>query len=339
MRDRAAYPADRISGCVILVTGLLSGVLLFVVALPLALSNPFPTPKQSAWIIQPSQTATVAAAPPMPALMDAPPEVKPLAFAARWTLADARREPDNTGSLPTQPVRLAMADDSAPIAMAPAQLPVPAEAAQIKPARKIAVAPPKKPVNPMDSVYRYLWDVYQRLPVKTDSSGDFTWKDVAAAKRRGMSLKAYVIGGMDADFREQLYHAGRAMDARGIRWSMLSAFRDDYRQGLAAGFKAHGGNSLHGGSSATGGYGHGRAIDITCAEGEAEDAWRWVDAHGARYALRRPMPGYDPAHIQAGGTWHEIAQALRAGRTKVAGGPRWPGVETAKLKAGARASM
>jgi hypothetical protein len=44
-----------------------------------------------------------------------------------------------------------------------------------------------------------------------------------------MSIQDYVIGGMDADFREQLYHAGRAMDSNGINWSMLSAFRDDYR--------------------------------------------------------------------------------------------------------------
>jgi hypothetical protein len=340
MRDRAAYSADRISGCVIVTTGLLSGVLLFVVALPLALSNPFPTPKQSEWIIQPSlQSSAVAAAPAMPALIDTPPEINPLAFAARWTGANGRRN-DITGATPTQPVRLAMADESVPIAEAPVQIAVPAAAARIKPAaRKTAAAPPKKPVNPMDQVDRYLWDVYQRMPVKSDSSGDFTWKDIAAAKRRGMSLKAYVIGGMDPDFREQLYHAGRAMDARGIRWSMLSAFRDDYRQGLAAGFKAHGGNSLHGGSSATGGYGYGRAVDVSCVEGEAEDVWHWVDAHGAKYGLRRPMPGYDPAHIQAGGAWHDIAQALRAGRTKIAGGPRWPGLVTAKTKAGARASM
>jgi hypothetical protein len=340
MRDRAAYPADRISGCVILTTGVLSGVLVVVVALPLALSNPFPTPKQSEWIVQPLfQTATVVAAPPTPVLIDTPPETKPLAFAARWTVAAVRRN-DITGATPTQPVRLAMADESAPIGEAPAQIAVPAEAARIKPAiRKTAAAPPRKPVNPMDQVDRYLWDVYQRLPVKSDSSGDFTWKDIAAAKRRGMSLKAYVIGGMDPDFREQLYHAGRAMDARGIRWSMLSAFRDDYRQGLAAGFKAHGGNSLHGGSNATGGYGYGRAVDVTCVEGEAEDVWHWVDAHGAKYGLRRPMPGYDPAHIQSGGPWHEIAQALRAGRTKVAGGPRWPGVAAEKAKAGARAAM
>jgi hypothetical protein len=40
----------------------------------------------------------------------------------------------------------------------------------------------------------------------------------------------------------------------------------------ASGFKAHGGNSLHGGSKATGGYGHGQALDITTADGDAS-AW------------------------------------------------------------------
>jgi hypothetical protein len=88
----------------------------------------------------------------------------------------------------------------------------------------------------MEEVDEYLWEVYQRTAVKSDSSGDFTWKDLAAAKRAGMSVRDYVIGGMDADFREQLYHAGRAMDSNGINWSMLSAFRDDYRQSLASGF-------------------------------------------------------------------------------------------------------
>jgi hypothetical protein len=57
------------------------------------------------------------------------------------------------------------------------------------------------------------------------------------------------------------------MDAAGLQWSMLSAFRDDYRQGLASGYKAGVSNSLHGGSRRTGGYGHGRAIDITGPEG------------------------------------------------------------------------
>jgi hypothetical protein len=99
---------------------------------------------------------------------------------------------------------------------------------------------------------------------------------------------------------------------------MLSAFRDDYRQALASGFKARPGNSQHGGSRAVGGYGHGRAIDINNIEGGDEQVWHWIDAHGARYGIRRPMPGYDPAHIQAGGDWQRIATSLRESRTHTA---------------------
>ena len=170
----------------------------------------------------------------------------------------------------------------------------------------------------MNVVDDYLWEVYQRQPVKKDSTGDFSWKDPAAAKRMGLALQDYVIGGMDPEFREQLYHAGKAMDAAGLQWSMLSAFRDDYRQKLAAGFKARGGNSLHGGSRRTGGYGHGRAIDITNADGEMSDVWKWIDAHGAKYGLYRPMPGNDPAHIQQKGDWQKIAVTLRTSRVGVA---------------------
>jgi len=113
-----------------------------------------------------------------------------------------------------------------------------------------------------------------------------TRKDPAAAKHVGLSLQDYVIGGMDAEFREQLYHAGRAMDAAG-----LSAFRDDYRQGLASGYKAGVSNSLHGGSRRTGGYGQGRAIDITGPEGKESDVWKWIDDHGAKYGLHRASQG------------------------------------------------
>jgi hypothetical protein len=194
---------------------------------------------------------------------------------------------------------------------------IPAEATRLPPADSVAVAPPAKPHNGADPVQQYLWEVYQRKPIKSDSTGDFTWKDPAAAKRRGISLQAYVIGGMDPDFREQLYHAGHAMDAGGIRWSMLSAFRDDYRQALASGFKAHGGNSQHGGSNATGGYGHGRAIDITVAEGEASAVWHWIDSHGGKFGLRRPMPGADPAHIQPKTSFHDLAHQLREARLRL----------------------
>jgi len=181
------------------------------------------------------------------------------------------------------------------------------------------VSPRKRDGGFMDEVDDYLWEVYQRLPVKKDSTGDFSWKDVAAAQRMAVGLQDYVIGGMDPHFREQLYHAGRAMDAAGVQWSMLSAFRDDYRQRLASGFKASIGNSLHGGSRRTGGYGHGRAIDITSADGNnAEVVWEWIDKHGGEYGLRRPMPGPDPAHIQQTADTHKIVFAQHNKRIKSA---------------------
>jgi len=171
----------------------------------------------------------------------------------------------------------------------------------------------------LEGIDDYLWEVYQRAPIKKDSTGDFTWKDPTAANRMGLSLQDYVIGGMDPGFREQLYNAGRAMDADGVHWSMLSAFRDDYRQRLAAGFKARGGNSLHGGSRRTGGYGHGRAVDVTAGEGNnPEDVWKWLDAHGAKYGLARPMPGNDPAHVQQRGESSSVASTFRQKRSRVA---------------------
>ncbi len=167
----------------------------------------------------------------------------------------------------------------------------------------------------LDEIDDYLWEVYQRAPIKKDSTGDFTWKDPTAARRMGLALQDYVIGGMDPGFREQLYKAGRAMDADGINWSMLSAFRDDYRQRLAAGFKARGGNSLHGGSRRTGGYGHGRAVDVTAVEGtNPEEVWKWIDLHGTKYGLSRPMPGNDPAHVQQRGESSKVVSIFRKKR-------------------------
>ena len=296
--------------------GVVGGVLVFVVALPLALSSPFPTPKQGEWILQNSAFDRVSfaipsmAPPPMEPLRVEPSMAtttlsrpEPITFAERWSLTVPDADPT---AVP--------APNEAPA------IQVPTEATRLAPPDKaVEATPPKRAsASAADPVSRYLWEVYQRKPIKSDSTGDFTWKDPAAAKRLGMSLKAYVIGGMDPDFREQLYHAGHAMDANGLRWSMLSAFRDDYRQALAAGFKAHGGNSQHGGSHATGGYGHGRAIDITSAEGDSSAIWHWVDVHGGKFGLRRPMPGADPAHIQPRNTFHDLARQLREARVRLA---------------------
>jgi hypothetical protein len=47
----AAIAADRISRSAILVAGVLCGALVFFVAIPLALSNPFPALKEAEWVI------------------------------------------------------------------------------------------------------------------------------------------------------------------------------------------------------------------------------------------------------------------------------------------------
>src|SRR5580704_13481191 len=107
----------------------------------------------------------------------------------------------------------------------------------------------------------------------------FPWRLAAAAARMDLSIQEYVIDGMDPDFRELLFHAGQAMDAAGINWTILSAFRDDYRQSLARGYKAHDNNSFHGGSAATGGYGHGCAVDLGSTDGDLFNSivWNWLE--------------------------------------------------------------
>ncbi len=315
--------SDRISSFAILTAGLLCGASVFFVALPLAQSSPFPTPKDGGWISEtPSYRMASAAMVPVMLGGSASGERNDLReslgvqAAVEWEDLTAPSGVLDRGITETALAPPQVADPEASSAATQPDL-EPIVTASIAPART-PESVVKRAVSPMDEVDEYLWEVYQRVPTKKDGSGDFTWKDPAAAKRVNMALQDYVIRGMDRDFREQLYHAGRAMDSDGVRWSMLSAFRDDYRQRIASGFKASGGNSLHGGSRATGGYGHGRAIDIIAAEGDHRAVWRWVDRNGRKYGLSRPMPGYDPAHIQSGGDWHRIASTLRDSRVKVA---------------------
>jgi hypothetical protein len=154
--------------------------------------------------------------------------------------------------------------------------------------------------------------VYQRSPTKADGHGDFTWKDVSAAGHAGLSVEDYVIGGMDPDFRELLFAAGHAMDAAGVEWTILSGFRDDFRQNLAAGLKARVDNSFHGGSGATGGHGHGCAVDLASVDRHSDDkVWNWVDRKGREFDLIRPLRAADPAHTLPMAGWHELAAALR----------------------------
>jgi hypothetical protein len=344
---RAAKASDRISRSVILTAGVSCGALVLFVGLPLAKSNPYPTPRDGGWVAQSDASYQLASA-TMVALTSESQTTKrdreavpkrDRETAIEWEALTAPtvtlEKPAMMATIIPDPIwgpdpfePLKSAEISPTATTAAKEKPSKQTGMQLASVGSVTVTLPaerpaavvKRPTNPMDEVDNYLWEVYQREPAKKDSTGDFTWKDVAAAKRMGKDMQDYVIRGMDRDFREQLYHAGKAMDAAGIKWSMLSAFRDDYRQQIASGFKARSGNSLHGGSRAVGGYGHGRASDVIDADGHHETVWRWIDRNGAKYGLRRPMPGADPAHIQAGGSWQSIASSLRNSRTRLAEG-------------------
>jgi hypothetical protein len=204
----------------------------------------------------------------------------------------------------------------------------PAEPDSAKPLQPgIPAAMPR--IRRVDEVDRYLSSVYQRSDTKLDSHGDFTWKDAAAAARLDLSVQEYVIDGMDLDFRELLFHAGQAMDAAGIDWTILSAFRDDYRQSLASGYKAHDSNSFHGGTAATGGYGHGCAVDLASTDGDPFNSvvWNWLDQHGGQFGLYRPLGRVDPAHVQPRTSWHETAAMLRNERVESAQGAESSGTD------------
>jgi len=134
--------------------------------------------------------------------------------------------------------------------------------------------------------------------------GDFTWKDPIAAQRAGMSLKDYVIGGIDPGFKLKLYHALRAMDDAGLMPGITSAFRDDYRQSIASGNKAARDRSYHGGSR-RGGYGYGLAADLVSVKGDtrsqrhalSQELWKWIDAHENEFGIGRPYLDRDPPHV------------------------------------------
>jgi hypothetical protein len=278
-----------------------------LVALPLASSSPYPTPSRLDWSSAqlPAQMALASAS------------GFSLASASSVDVPSAEMVPLVT-TVRTLSIRRPIGDaveDSADRAIVTASLgnfpsserQYEQELSERRPGVRSLALP-----NDIDA---YLWEVYQRQPVKKDRGGDFSWKDPAAAKRMGKTLQAYVILGMDADFRELVYHAGKAMDAAGVEWTIVSAFRDDWRQSIASGLKARSGYSRHGGSVAVGGYGHGRAIDIGHVDRERNgEVWRWIDNHGAKYGLHRPYR-FDPPHVEPRVEWHRLASKLRRERT------------------------
>jgi hypothetical protein len=207
-------------------------------------------------------------------------------------------------------------------------------------------------LEPDVCIDQYLWSLYERTPkidtvkveerikVKVKKKGktqtvvktvtkyvteDFGWKDPKAAQKAGMSLKDYVIGGMDRGFKRKLYDALRAMDNAGLSPGITSAFRDDYRQELASGNKAAPDSSYHGGSR-RGGYGHGLAADLVSVKGEtraerctwSDVLWKWIDAHEKELGIGRPYLDKDPPHV-APIDGKEYADKRAAAKARLAG--------------------
>lgn len=166
-------------------------------------------------------------------------------------------------------------------------------------------------------VDEYLCQAYQRMPVKIDSSGDFTWKDYAAAARRHFNVCDYVIGGIHPDLREALYALGKKADERGIIWTFLSGFRDNYRQHIASGYKASDCGSWHGGSCRTRGHGDGRAADLWTTSKYPTELFALIDEIGRELGIHRPMPNRDPGHVQfVPDRWRSAASLLRRERLR-----------------------
>jgi hypothetical protein len=185
--------------------------------------------------------------------------------------------------------------------------------------------------QPEVCIDQYLWSLYERAP-KVDTgkvkelikvtikkkgktqivtrsltkyvTQDFAWKDPIAAEKVGMSLKDYVIGGMDRSFKRKLFHALHAMEGAGLSPGITSGFRDDYRQALASGNRAAADSSYHGGSR-RGGYGYGLAADLVSVRGEtraerikwSQILWKWIDAHENELGIGRPYLDRDPPHV------------------------------------------
>jgi hypothetical protein len=185
---------------------------------------------------------------------------------------------------------------------------------------------PPDPTPPFDRqsspVDEYLCSVYWRMPHKIDNAGDFSWKDRAAAALVGRTVCDYAINGMHQDLREALYVLGQSADAAGINWSLLSGFRDNFRQRIASGFKASDCKSWHGGSCRTQGWGDGRAADLWVADQngypvrDASALLALVDQMAPALGLSRPMPGADPPHVQLRGARQERARTLHGERLR-----------------------
>ena len=301
----------------------------------------------------PQEMATVAIAPastPDPMRKGVEATARPFEVPEMESVLAALPNPHETLRQATPPVRLVSLFR-----------PAPPEEEDLKPAVRVVETPNECLVAEI-CIDDYLWSFYERTP-KVDTNkvkervkatvrkkgktrtvmknitkyvvADFTWKDPIAAERAGMSVKDYVIGGMDRRFKLKLYHALRAMDDAGLMPGITSAFRDDYRQAIATGNKAASDSSFHGGSR-RGGYGYGLAADLVSVKGATRmerfastvEMWKWIDAREQELGIGRPYLNRDPPHVgpidgkefaaKRGGARAKLAASVTSKRQPVA---------------------
>jgi hypothetical protein len=279
-----------------------------------------------------------------PAIADVAIASQPVAEPAVADAAPASQEPAATPAKEPEPIVTAALTDSSEVLPPETPLEPVAKMGTAIPEPETAAREPEQANRGVGStevldeclvadtcIDRYLWALYQRTPKEdavkvqhqkqvtvkkkgklvsvtrtftTTADENFSWKDPKAAEHVGMPMAAYVIGGMDRDFKLKLFHMLHVAEEAGLSPGITSAFRDDYRQSIASGLKAANDRSYHGGSS-HGGYGHGLAADIVSVNGatrsqrlaSSETLWKWVDAHGKEFGVGRPYLDRDPPHV------------------------------------------
>ena len=171
----ASLSTDRISHSAILVAGTLCGVLVFFVAVPLALSSPFPAPRK----VSGSSTAPHIAA--------------PLTRSPTSTSGMAARESELVVSWSF----VSLPESGAASKFEPASSAIQSEVdRQLSGCNQRDLRPPSPPPRPkpaaeasraiMDDVDDYLWEVYQRAPVQAG----WLWRLHLEGSRRGQTLWA-----------------------------------------------------------------------------------------------------------------------------------------------------
>ncbi|KKW24129.1 MAG: hypothetical protein UY67_C0010G0018 [Candidatus Kaiserbacteria bacterium GW2011_GWA2_52_12] len=183
-----------------------------------------------------------------------------------------------------------------------------------------------------NSVNNFLWDQIFNSPyayARIDSTGDFTWKDIAAALNSGRSVRDEVLN-MNKELKIALYGAGKAMIADGLKPGGLAFYRDaNNRPSVERGpgiVAAAPKNSQHyaGGVGNAADIGSARVVprpsNLTSAQREANDdargaenqsVWNWLAKNGSKYNLRANFIGNDPAHVQPAGNSKIYAQQQR----------------------------